>query len=135
MMKYLEPPETFAQCLVRLRGRRNIQQKSLALAAGMDQSYVAGLESGRRPPPRDKQIQRLSLALNATEAETAQLISAKAVTKLNALLCKTGPNSAVPLARLLATVASMSTQDVFTLDRIAEVLRSAAQQGAGGADM
>lgn len=134
-MKNLELPENFAQCLVRLRGRRNIQQKSLALAAGMDQSYVAGLESGRRPPPRDKQIQRLSSALSATEAEMAQLYSARGVTKLNTLMCKTEPKSAIPLARLLATAASMSMQDVSTLDRIAEVLRSAAQQGVGGADM
>ena len=134
-MRNLDFPENFAQCLVRLRGRRNILQKSLALAAGMDQSYVAGLESGRRPPPRDKQIQRLSLALSATEAEMAQLYSARAVTKLNALMCKTEPKSAEPLARLLATAYSMSMQDISTLDRIAEVLRSAAQQGVGGADM
>lgn len=118
-------PETFPQCLVRLRELRGKTQKILAIDAGMDQSYLAGLESGRRPPPRDRQIQRLLVALAATEEDAIQLFTAKAVTKLNSLLSKSAPEETMPLASLLASVAGMSIRDVITLRQIADVLRSA----------
>lgn len=99
----------------------------------MDQSYLAGLESGRRPPPRDRQIQRLLVALAATEEEATQLFAAKAVTKLNSLLSKAAPKEAMPLASLLASAAGMSIRDVTTLGQIADVLRTASlQPGEGG---
>ena len=135
-MSHLDSPENFAQCLVRLRDQRKIPQKSLALTADMDQSYLAGLESGRRSPPRERQVLRLLTALNATEDEASQLFSARAITKLNMLINKAGPKETVPLARLLVTAAGMCMRDVNTLEQIASVLISAGQRmDAGGTDM
>lgn len=94
----------------------------------MDQSYLAGLESGRRPPPRDRQIQRLLVALSANEEEAIQLFAAKAITKLKSFISKTAPKEAIPLTNLLASAAGMSIKDVKMLGEIADVLRVANRQ-------
>ena len=120
----MEHPETFGQCLVRLREHRKLQQKCLALAASMDQSYLAGLESGRRPPPRAPQVRRLISALSATETESKDIFTAKLVTKLNTLISKCGLKEPIHVAHLLATVAGMNGQEISKLIQIARVLRT-----------
>lgn len=59
-----------------------MSQKAVALDAGMDQSYLAGLETGRRPPPRDKQLHRLFGAVQMTEMEKHILQKVRALYKL-----------------------------------------------------
>ncbi len=71
----------FGACLTRLRKARGMSQKALSLSAGMDSSYVSGVERGRRPPPRDRQLERLIEALGASEEETHALRLALAVSR------------------------------------------------------
>lgn len=68
----------FGMCVVEIRKIHLLSQKSVAIDADMDQSYLAGLESGRRPPPRDRQLIRLMHALQASENEMITLKKARA---------------------------------------------------------
>lgn len=68
-----EPFNVFATCLVQLRNQRGLSQKAVALAAGMDTSYLSGLESGRRALPLPRQVERLAKALELSDGEAAML--------------------------------------------------------------
>lgn len=71
----------FGECLIRLRELRGLSQKFVALSAGMDCSYLSGVERGRRPPPRERQVERLAQALSATREETEGLYLALALSR------------------------------------------------------
>lgn len=68
----------FGMCMVEIRKLHLLSQKSVAIDAGMDQSYLAGVETGRRPLPRDRQLSRLMQALQASENEKSVLKKARA---------------------------------------------------------
>lgn len=59
-----------------------MSQKALSILAGMDQSYLAGLEAGRRAPPKEKQICRLMRALDTSAKEEQELRAAHAISKM-----------------------------------------------------
>lgn len=73
---------SFGSCLHEIRRRRRLSQKEVAIEAGMDQSYLAGMEAGRRPPPRERQLVRLINALEATPGEEKELRDAHALSRL-----------------------------------------------------
>lgn len=72
----------FGECLRKIRRSKKLAQKVVAILAGIDQSYLSGLEAGRRPLPRDKQLNRLIKAMQATENEIQALRDARAISKL-----------------------------------------------------
>ena len=72
----------FAKQLAGMRRVKNLSQKKVALDAGLDQSYLAGVERGRRPPPRLEILERLCAALGATENERRSLRRSAALTRL-----------------------------------------------------
>ncbi len=78
----LSPSKVFGHCLLNIRQARGLSQKAVALDAGVDQSYLAGLETGRLPAPRDKQLQKLFSAMQMTETEKHILLKVKALYKL-----------------------------------------------------
>lgn len=120
----------FGKCLAELRQARGVSQKVLSLSAGMDPSYLSGVEVGRRPPPRDRQLVRLATALNATEAEIAQLKIARALTQISRAACEFRGESEPVLARLLTTATGMSSAEIAALETVAQVLKS--RHGATG---
>jgi len=65
-----------------IRQAHGLSQKAVALDADMDQSYLAGLETGRRPPPRERQLKRLFCAIQATEEEKINLKKAMVLYKI-----------------------------------------------------
>ena len=65
-----------------LRGRREMSQKALALEAGIDQSVLAAIEHGRRPPPKDEVLRRLVTALGLCEAEVNELERGRLASRL-----------------------------------------------------
>jgi len=76
------PAKAFGYCLFKIRQAHGLSQKAVALDARMDQSYLAGLETGRRPPPRERQLQRLFNAIQVTELEKRILKKAMVLYKL-----------------------------------------------------
>lgn len=53
----------FPPALASARREAKLSQKALALASGLDQSYVCGVEKGRRPTPRPEAVEALAAAL------------------------------------------------------------------------
>ncbi len=94
----------FGTCLLEIRRQRAMSQKELALLANMDQSYVSGLEAGRRALPREKQLVRLIQALRATPEEEQDLRVAHAFSRLVDVVSELNPgqgNALVALAHHL----------------------------------
>ncbi len=56
-----------------LRRSRRLRQNEVAASAGLDPSYVASLEAGRRKPPREDIMERLLCALQATPDERDEM--------------------------------------------------------------
>lgn len=121
-MGFVREPETFGRCLVRMRDARDMSQKALALAANMDQSYVAGLETGRRPAPRERQVFRLARALNASEIELAELLAARSCPMSLANRSLLGILQRPAVGHLLATLSKLNQSEVIALDAIAQLL-------------
>lgn len=71
----------FGCCLSQMREAHGLSQKTLAISAGLDTSYLAGIESGRRPLPRDRQLDRLATALGASNEEKKALQLALALSR------------------------------------------------------
>lgn len=114
----------FPDLLTRLRMSRKLSQKSLARAAGMDPSYWAGLESGRRPPPRDRQLLRIAAALSTSENETAQLFCARAASRIKTIGTQIAPEQRPAMMELLLTVVALNPEELSALNKIAQSLSS-----------
>ncbi|WP_353405421.1 helix-turn-helix domain-containing protein [Duganella hordei] len=63
----------FGLALHGLRRDRRLPQKQLASMLELDQSYLSGLESGRKGSPPASLVQRLKVALDLSEAEASAL--------------------------------------------------------------
>lgn len=109
-------PGSFGICLFELRRRRNLSQKSMAILAGMDQSYLAGLEVGRRPPPKEKQLLRLIQALQATSIEEQELRVAHAISKLVDVIDELNPERGRALVALSLHLQNISLDDLKTAE-------------------
>lgn len=114
----------FGKCLKELRLTRGLPQKVVSLSAGMDPSYVSGLEVGRRSPPRDRQLLRLASALNATEEELTQLKTARALTQISRATRNAGGESEPGFVRLLTVATEMSSAEISALEMFVQVLKS-----------
>ncbi len=72
----------FGDRLFALRRSRRLLQKQVAHSSGIDPSYLAGLEHGRRAPPRTAVLNRILDVLMANDSERAELTQAAALSKL-----------------------------------------------------
>jgi transcriptional regulator with XRE-family HTH domain len=72
-MRIAGPQLTFAECLTVIRRRSGLRQKTVAHRCGMDPSYLASLETGRRNPPSSKVLARLLDSIEASPQDRAQL--------------------------------------------------------------
>lgn len=93
----------FGESLFQLRHRCKKLQKTVAFAAGLDPSYVASLEKGRRDPPRREILDKLCEALAATPAEREQLHRAALASRLKKVWAEASGDS--ELADLFAKLA------------------------------
>lgn len=121
-MKSNSYPGEFGACLLRLRARRNLSQKAVAISAEMDQSYLAGLEAGRRPPPRDRQLARLVSALDATPEEIQELREARALARLADVVDELDPQRGRALASLACRFNRLSLSQLRVIEEMASLL-------------
>lgn len=115
-------PGEFGACLLKLRSSRKLSQKAVAISAEMDQSYLAGLEAGRRPPPRDRQLTRLAAALNATPEEIKELREARAITRLVEVADELDPVRGKALASLACRFNRLSANQLRVIEEMASLL-------------
>lgn len=111
----------FGACLSRLRRHRQLSQKALAITAGMDQSYLAGLEGGRRPPPRDRQLQRLMVALQATPEEEQELREARAIFHLRHVADELSPGRGKAIAALAWRLQALPPRQFQLVEEMASL--------------
>jgi transcriptional regulator with XRE-family HTH domain len=111
----------FAEYLIELRRRRRLLQKQVASSAGFDPSYIAGLEKGRRAPPRRELLDRLLVALNANAAEQQKLLATAAADRLSHVIARHRQSieGADVLARIASWLPEIQPDDLITLERVA----------------
>jgi transcriptional regulator with XRE-family HTH domain len=90
--------------LADVRHSRCLSQKTVALSAGLDQSYLCSLERGRRPTPGPDIITRVITGLGADTAQASLVVWAAAHDRVLFELKETGLVEAADLvsAALLA---------------------------------
>lgn len=114
--------DTFANMLHFARRRSGVSQKDAAFASGMDRSYLAALENGRRSPPGLAALHRILDAIHATQAERARIIYAAFCTRCNEELCSLLPaGRAEPLKELLFEIVRTDGEEVELLADIAKM--------------
>jgi transcriptional regulator with XRE-family HTH domain len=62
----------FPSALARARSNARLSQKAMAISAGVDQSYLSGVETGRRPVPQAEAVERFIAALRSARASLAR---------------------------------------------------------------
>jgi len=115
--------EGFGGCLLSLRRSRNLSQKALSILAGMDQSYLAGLEAGRRAPPKEKQICRLISALDTSENEEQELRAAHAIAKMLDATDGLQSGKGKVLALLTGHLQNLSLDQIGMIESLASELQ------------
>ncbi|MCB8749032.1 helix-turn-helix domain-containing protein [Rhodoferax sp. U2-2l] len=73
----------FGTYLVKVRRAKRLMQKQVAIDAGLDASYLAALERGRRLPPRAEVMKKLFLALEANENEQSEMKYAASLSRMS----------------------------------------------------
>lgn len=114
----------FGTVVFHCRVRKHLPQKTIAGRAGIDSSYLASIERGRRPPPRREIVDRILTALGMSDAEKAAAIAAAALDRLEpAIRDAEGdlPGAAV-LARLCSALPHLSQSKLEVLADVISVL-------------
>lgn len=72
----------FGSLIFQARIRKRISQKFVANTAGIDASYLASVERGRRPPPRKHIANKVLAALGVSPADQSIMLEAAALDRL-----------------------------------------------------
>ncbi len=111
----------FGECLSRLRKTHGRSQKFIAIQAKLDASYLAGIEHGRRPPPRRPVLERILDALGATPEERLEVKDAIAIAKLARLAsAELEPSYGQSLIRIASAMQFCSTDELKALEVIVQ---------------
>ncbi len=111
----------FGECLARLRKGRGHSQKFVAIQAGIDASWLSGIEHGRRPPPRQPVLERILAALCITTEERLELKNAVAIAKLAKIAAaEMEPAYGQSLIRIACALQFCSTDELKALEVITQ---------------
>jgi len=115
----------FGPQLLHFRLRTRALQKQIALTAGIDGSYLAALERGRRPPPTSEVIERLSESLALVGVDRAVLRDAAAADRLMATILDVEPDlrGAGVLVEFLKALPALSSAEIDALISLATALQ------------
>jgi HTH-type transcriptional regulator, competence development regulator len=114
----------FGTVVFHSRASKHLPQKTIAGRAGIDSSYLASIERGRRPPPQRQIVDRILAALEMSDAERATAIAAAALDRLEpAIRDAEGdlPGAAV-LVRLCSALPHLSHSKLTVLADVISVL-------------
>ena len=110
----------FGIFLAELRRKNKLKQKQVAYEAGIDPSYVAALENGRRPPPRQNLVQKLANAVKADEWDEKELGRTAMLSQLARPLDEnaeffSGAPTALAILELSSVLSERELQAISTL--------------------
>ena len=111
----------FGETLFQLRRSRKLLQKVVASNAGLDQSYFASLEKGRRDAPRLAVIERILDGVSATEAERSELKRAAALSRLIGIL-EASAGEIAGAEALISFAVAIPAMDATELDAIETII-------------
>jgi transcriptional regulator with XRE-family HTH domain len=89
----------FGMLIAEIRNQHQLTQKQVAHEAGVDSSYIAALEGGRRNPPPEKTLQRLICALQASVTEQSLIEKSAAISRVSKVI--RAHSQALPNAHLI----------------------------------
>jgi len=114
----------FGNQLFHARIRRQLLQKQVALSAGVDASYLAAIEHGRRLPPKEAVLHRLLDALKLSAAEKRELESAAFMERITSYLIQAEPNvrGASTLIRLADALPRLNDKEVSALEDLLDAM-------------
>lgn len=121
----------FGAAIRAVRIRSGAMQKAVALSAEIDQSVLAGWESGRRPAPRPKQLQRLLQALGPTAEERHRILLAWELARLARSIHGHDEAFKETVLRLASWVAAMGAEERAAWCAITSRLQSASLRKEG----
>lgn len=99
--------QLFGSAIRKLRVRQGRSQKSVALSLGLDQSFLAGVELGRRPPPRRDTVKRLLKELNPGTEDEKSIFLAWEIARLASVLSEGDSELRETLIQVALWVTSM----------------------------
>jgi transcriptional regulator with XRE-family HTH domain len=99
--------QLFGSAIRKLRVRQGRSQKSVALSLGLDQSFLAGVELGRRPPPRRDTVKRLLKELNPGTEDEKSIFLAWEIARLASVLSEGDSELQETLIQVALWVTSM----------------------------
>lgn len=100
---------TFGALLFKLRERAFVSQRRLAAVVDLPASMISEIENGRRPPPPEKYVRSIGLAIKVSSNEQTTL-SGLAALERQSLGLRIGKATPKHVAALLRDIASMSHQ-------------------------
>lgn len=111
--------------LFSLRRRRRLLQKVVAATAGIDASYLAGLERGRKDTPTLRVLDRILSAVQATADEKAAARRALTSAQIQRVLENSGETlpGADSLMRLAEQLPEMSDDEIQLVESVVAVIR------------
>lgn len=114
----------FGALIFQARIRKRISQKSVALMAGIDASYLASVERGRRPPPRKHIANKVLAALGVSPANQAIAIEAAVLDRLMPAIqdAEHDVRGAATLASLCSALPRLSEEKLKVLSELIEAL-------------
>jgi transcriptional regulator with XRE-family HTH domain len=122
---------SFGSAFVLLRIQQKMKQGAVAKIAGVDPSYLAAIEKGRRRPPARETLEHLLLAVNAKEEDRRRLRSLAAMDRLVEAADSVDLNDepVVRLTRLLPLMASFSDDEWLAVEWMMRGWAFAKQRG------
>lgn len=120
------------QELVLLRFKRKLLQKQVAFTSGIDASYLAAIEHGRRRPPPDQVIERLLKAMNATERERKKVRQAAVLDRLLPIIeaAEGDIRGASITGRFLQSLPNLTDQQLDAIDSVIRAMLPTNEENA-----
>lgn len=101
----------FGLYLAKIRRKNRLKQKEVAFDAGMDPSYIAALENGRRLPPKQSLMVALTKAVQANEVEQRELSRAANLSEMaKGMEAHREEFLGVPVAMAILELSAVMTQ-------------------------
>ncbi|MGO4328767.1 helix-turn-helix domain-containing protein [Cupriavidus sp. M-11] len=122
---------TFAELLHLIRKRSGLPQKAVAQRCGIDPSYLAAMEAGRKGVPSRLVLEALVTAMSAADEERGQLYRAACAERLGREIDQIFPaDIRTEATELIATVARLKSWEIRTVCQLAKAFEDREAEGA-----